>query len=142
FRPVSHGEGISMKPRMNHLSLAISMALPLCFLATTALAGPQATSADPQETADEAQQLKSVVVTGSLIRRVDRETASPVIHLDREYLTDSGDLTLGSVLQQMPVVSGDAPNAFQTNAGGGVASPLTENGSGAARVSLRGLGTG
>lgn len=136
-----------MNLKMNHLALAISMAMPLCFFSAAALAGapqpdPQSTSANSQNGSDDAEQLESVVVTGSLIRRVDRETASPVIHLDRDYLTSSGDVTLGSVLQQLPVVSGDAPNAFQTNAGGGVASPLTENGSGAARVSLRGLGTG
>src|SRR6185312_13228880 len=84
--------------------------------------------------------MKEVVVTGTLLRRVDTETASPVVTVDRNNITNSGKLTLGDVLQQLPSVSGTATNVQNNNTGGGGASPLLEGGDGAARVSLRGLG--
>ncbi|HEY8327600.1 MAG TPA: TonB-dependent receptor, partial [Rhodanobacter sp.] len=77
---------------------------------------------------------------GSLIRRVDAETASPVVTLDRATITNSGKPVLGDVLQQMPSISGNATNPQNNSNGGGVASPLLEAGDGASRVSLRGLG--
>ena len=84
--------------------------------------------------------MKEVVVTGTLLRRVDTETASPVVTLDRANITNSGKLTLGDELQQLPSVSGTHTNVQNNNTGGGGASPLLEGGDGAARVSLRGLG--
>ena len=80
------------------------------------------------------------MVTGSLIRRVDLETASPVVTLDRATISNSGKPVLGDVLQQMPSISGNATNPQNNSNGGGVASPLLEAGDGASRVSLRGLG--
>jgi outer membrane cobalamin receptor len=80
-------------------------------------------------------------VTGSLIRRVDTETASPVVTLDRGAITANGAPTLGNVLQQLPSVSGYATNPANNSNGGGGASPTLEGGDGASRVSLRGLGT-
>ena len=84
--------------------------------------------------------MTEVVVTGSLIRRVDTETASPVVTLDRATITNSGKPALGDVLQQLPSISGNATNPQNNSNGGGVASPLLEAGDGASRVSLRGLG--
>lgn len=101
-------------------------------------------SATPLEQADTPSPatttLNVVVVTGTLLRRVDKETASPVVTLDRANITNSGKLTLGDELQQLPSVSGIATNVQNNNTGGGGASPLLEGGDGAARVSLRGLG--
>jgi outer membrane receptor protein involved in Fe transport len=101
----------------------------------------QSASSSPAQAAPAAtQNLKGVVVTGSLIRRVDYETASPVVTVDRSTITDSGKPTLGDVLQQLPSISGNAVNTQVNGNGGGVASPLSEGGAGTARVSLRGLG--
>ena len=46
------------------------------------------------------------------------------------------------MLQQLPSVAGNATNPQNNSNGGGIASPLTEGGDGASRISLRGLGTG
>ncbi|WP_158755045.1 TonB-dependent receptor [Dyella sp. S184] len=95
----------------------------------------------PPATTSKAKNLQAVVVTGSLIRRVDAETSSPVTMVDRTTISNSGKPTLGDVLQQLPSISGNATNTQNNSNGGGVASPLLEGGDGAARISLRGLGT-
>ncbi|MGH6959330.1 MAG: TonB-dependent receptor plug domain-containing protein, partial [Dongiaceae bacterium] len=75
------------------------------------------------------EQLETIEVTGTRIRRVDLETASPVFVIDRESIEKSGVPTLGELLQDMPSIAGAATNPQVNNGGGG----------GAATVSLRGL---
>jgi iron complex outermembrane receptor protein len=105
---------------------------------------PERKSETPREQGNTPSQattsMQEVVITGSLLRRVDTETASPVVTLDRANITNTGKLTLGDVLQELPSVSGTATNVQNNNTGGGGASPELEGGDGAARVSLRGLG--
>ncbi|ODT91862.1 MAG: TonB-dependent receptor, partial [Rhodanobacter sp. SCN 67-45] len=132
---------------MNHLSLAVRLALTAGMLSVAGGLQAQTTTTNPPTTdqatpasKDKAKTLNAVVVTGSLIRRVDVETASPVVTIDREAITNSGKPTLGYVLQDMPAISGNATNPSNNSNGGGVASPLLEAGGGASRVSLRGLG--
>ncbi|KLD76024.1 TonB-dependent receptor [Xanthomonas hyacinthi] len=79
---------------------------------------------------DGAVDLDRVTVTGSLVRRVDVETASPVTVVDRQQIQQSGKQTLGDLMQSLPGIAGDATNP-QVNNGGG---------DGASTVSLRGLG--
>ncbi|MET4569769.1 iron complex outermembrane receptor protein [Rhodanobacter soli] len=137
-----------MKYGMNHLSLAVRLALTAGVFAAAGVAQAQTPQADNPTSTDQAtppskskaKTLQAVVVTGSLIRRVDLETASPVVTLDRATITNSGKPVLGDVLQQMPSISGNATNPQNNSNGGGVASPLLEAGDGASRVSLRGLG--
>ena len=137
-----------MKYGMNHLSLAVRLALTAGVFAAAGVAQAQTPQADNPTSTDQAtppskskaKTLQAVVVTGSLIRRVDLETASPVVTLDRATITNSGKPVLGDVLQQMPSISGNATNPSNNSNGGGVASPLLEAGDGASRVSLRGLG--
>lgn len=74
--------------------------------------------------------LDSVVVTGSLIRRVDAETANPVTVVDSQQIAASGKPTVGDLLQRLPGVAGNATNPGIDNGGG----------TGASTVSLRGLG--
>ena len=151
----------------NRLTLALSSALfaTMSFGATAAFAqgqpadsqpgtnatpsgsgqAPQSTSSATDQTtapatADKAKTLKAVVVTGSLIRRVDAETSSPVVMVDRAAIANNGSPVLGNVLQALPSVSGAATNPQNNSNGGGVASPLLEGGDGASRISLRGLG--
>lgn len=135
-----------MKHHLNHLSLAVRLGLTTSVFAmaggvhaqdtaaSTTVAQPQAASKDKAKT------LKAVTVTGSLIRRVDVETASPVVTIDRARITNAGNPTMGNVLQALPNISGNATNTQNNSNGGGVASPTLEGGDGAARISLRGLG--
>ena len=135
-----------MKYNQKHLSLAVKLALSVGFLAKAGLV--QAQQADSNDTsqaqtkpeASKAKTLKAVTVTGSLIRRVDVETASPVVTVDRAAIANAGNPTMGNVLQQLPAISGNATNTQNNTNGGGVASPTLEGGDGAARISLRGLG--
>lgn len=95
--------------------------------------GPsQATSADAiqDNTSPKAKTLSAVTVTGSLIRRVDAETANPVTTIDSGQVAATGKPTLGDVVQSLPSVAGNATNP-SINSGGGT---------GASTVSLRGLG--
>ncbi len=86
----------------------------------------------PAVLAQEAEaELEQIVVTGSRIRRVDAETASPVFTLDRSTIAETGVNTVGDLLSQIPQISGAATNP-QVNNGGGT---------GAAEVELRGLGS-
>src|SRR5690606_29128804 len=81
---------------------------------------------------DDTTTLDRIEVTGSRIRRVDTETASPVQTIQREDIDRTGKATLGEFLQTLAVDgSGSVPKSF----GAGFAS-------GASGVSLRGLGAG
>src|SRR6478609_3590644 len=77
------------------------------------------------------QQLETITVTGSNIRRVDIETSNPVITIDRAAIQKTGKLTLGDLVQQLPAVTGPNTNP-QVNNGGG---------SGFSSIGLRGLGS-
>jgi outer membrane receptor protein involved in Fe transport len=138
-----------MKYDLNHLSMAVRLALTVGVFSAAGAANAQdaatsttAAAQTPPDAAskDKAKNLQAVSVTGSLIRRVDTETASPVVTIDRTNIAASGKLTLGDVLQQLPSISGNATNTQNNSNGGGGAGPTLEGGDGAARVSLRGLG--
>ncbi|GAE53700.1 hypothetical protein XPR_0335 [Xanthomonas arboricola pv. pruni MAFF 301420] len=79
---------------------------------------------------DATQTLDQINVTGTHLRRVDAETASPVIVVDRQRIEDSGKSTLGQLLQQFPAMAGFMPG------------PALNSGfsHGRALVSLRNLG--
>ncbi|HEY2624930.1 MAG TPA: TonB-dependent receptor plug domain-containing protein, partial [Dyella sp.] len=148
-----------MQSNYNRLSIAVRLALSVGMASSAALAqaqdangkdvsttqGPAAQGQTSQGGTEQAKQssaktLTAVSVTGSLIRRVDAETANPVVTLDRSAISNNGSPTLGNVLQALPSISGNATNTQNNSNGGGGASPTLEGGDGAARVSLRGLG--
>ncbi|QBB70116.1 TonB-dependent receptor [Pseudolysobacter antarcticus] len=81
--------------------------------------------------ASTSQKLETIEVTGSRIRRVDVETASPVLTVDRAAIEKSGKLTVGDLVQELPSISGNAATPAMNNGGG----------TGGSFVSLRGLGT-
>jgi len=86
------------------------------------------TTATPDQ---QATNLDRIEVTGSRIRRVDAENASPVVTIDRAAIEKTGKLTLGDLIQELPNIAGAATNP-QVNNGGGT---------GASVIDLRGLGS-
>ena len=80
------------------------------------------------------QALDTIVVTGSNIRRVDIETANPVITIDHAAIQQSGKLTLGDLVQDLPAVTGPITNPRVNNGGGTGASTISLRGLGAART--------
>jgi len=75
--------------------------------------------------------LETIVVTGSRIRRVDIESASPVFSIEKADIEKSGKLTVGDLIQESPSIAGAATNPSVNNGGG----------DGASTISLRGLGS-
>lgn len=74
-------------------------------------------------------QLQGVEVTGSRIRRVDKETANPVLTLSAADLKATGATTIGEILQQTPLIAGAQLNGQYNYPPSG----------GASEVGLRGL---
>jgi iron complex outermembrane receptor protein len=109
---------------------AAPFALALGLLAAPAFA-QDAQTATPQAAAPEAEgQEDSIVVTGSLFRRTDTETPSPVTVLTSETLERAGITTIADAIRSISADSaGSIGTGFQTgfSAGGSA-------------VSLRGLG--
>ena len=81
-------------------------------------------------------QLQGVEVTGSRIRRVESETASPLYTIDHSYIEKSGVQTVGQLITELPTIAGNSTNP-QVNQG---ATGFGTGGTGATTVSLRGLG--
>ena len=129
-----------MKLGVKNLSSAVRLALSLgaviavgatstAFAQDTGAATTQDAASQPS--VKKAATLKTIVVTGSNIRRVDLETASPVVVIDAAAIKASGKLTLGDLINQLPANTGASSNPTVNNGGGG----------GGSFVSLRGLGT-
>jgi outer membrane receptor protein involved in Fe transport len=118
-----------MRLDANKLSSAVRLALSLGAVAAagTITANAQDAGANDQK----GQALDTIVVTGSNIRRVDIETANPVVTIDHAAIQQSGKLTLGDLVQDLPAVTGPVTNPRVNNGGG----------TGASTVSLRGLGS-
>ena len=87
-------------------------------------------SAGPTAFAQNTTTLERVEVTGSNIRRINTETASPVLALTREDIAKSGRSSVAELLQTLSV---DNQGSVPKNFGAGFAS-------GASGISLRGLG--
>ncbi len=116
------------------LRQAIRRSLRTYGVAGAALAyGSLAIPAIAQDAQDQGsnQQLETITVTGSNIRRVDIETSNPVITIDRAAIQKTGKLTLGDLVQQLPAVTGPNVNPQVNNAGG----------TGGSSIGLRGLGS-
>ncbi|EGR3300328.1 TonB-dependent receptor [Vibrio parahaemolyticus] len=102
---------------------ALSVAISLALGTATAFA-PVAAQAEEQQV----EKLQKMKVTGSRISRVDMEGSEPVQILSSDYIENTGLVSIGDVLNQLPGV------------GGTVQSTSVNNGSnGAATVNLRGL---
>jgi iron complex outermembrane recepter protein len=94
-------------------------------------AQPPAATPAPAPANQEATNLDRIEVTGSRIRRVDAENASPLVTIDRATIEKTGKLTIGDLVQELPNIAGAATNPTVNNGGG----------TGASTVDLRGLGS-
>jgi len=111
----------------NKLSRAVKLAIAAS--ATSALlAMPNAMAFADEANAEES--VERIAVTGSRIKRADMEGANPVQIISHADLIATGITNVGDILQQIPSVAGAATNTSINNGG-----------SGAVRVSLRGLGS-
>ncbi|MBV6424614.1 MAG: Vitamin B12 transporter BtuB [Steroidobacteraceae bacterium] len=109
---------------------AVRLALVAGATAASVAAPPAAAQDQDQNAADSTGDIDTVVVTGSRIRRVDAETASPVLTISADEIAKTGVTTMGDVLQRLPTVAGAATNPTVNNGGG----------TGESNVELRGLG--
>jgi iron complex outermembrane recepter protein len=117
----------SRKPTIRRgLLLAMSAAAVVTSLSQTA-----AFAADT--TAKASEELTEVIVTGSILRRTEAETASPVTVITAESFDQRGQTTVQNAIQSLAANNGPAlTNSFTAN--GAFAA-------GASAVSLRGLST-
>src|SRR5271165_2550002 len=114
----------------SNLSIRQAVGLAVGAAATTVGYAPMALAVDaggpnPDATAAPDTMLQEVVVTGSRIRRVDAETASPTYVLDSKAITESGISSVGDLMSRIPSVSGAATTP-QVNNGGGFGESCTE----------------
>ncbi len=111
----------------NALAIAVGIALAMAGPVHAQTQQPNPGSTDQGQ--QKAQNLAAVVVTGSHIRRVEMETANPVLTVSHEQIEATGAMTLGQLVQDLPVMTGGASNPqYQTNRGG-------------YHLSMRGLGS-
>lgn len=119
-----------MKLDANKLTASVRLALTVGASATAGLVGTAAYAQNADST--KGQNLETIVVTGSNIRRVDMETANPILTIGQTQIQQSGKLTVGDLVQQLPSIAGAAVNPNVNNGGG----------DGRSTISLRGLGSG
>ncbi len=117
-----------MRLTNNELLKAVRFAL---YAGATAAVGLSSVPVFAQSEEAGTEKLETIVVTGSRIRRVDIEGASPVFSIDKADIEKSGKLTIGDLIQESPSIAGAATNPSVNNGGG----------SGASTISIRGLGS-
>ncbi|MBS0383481.1 MAG: TonB-dependent receptor [Proteobacteria bacterium] len=121
-----------MRLDRSELSKAVQTALSLGAVAAVGVTGSAfAQNATTTQNNQQPQTLQTIVVTGSHIRRVDLETSNPVVAVTSQQIQQTGKLTLGDVIQNLPVITGGVENPRVNNGGG----------SGQTLVGLRGLGS-
>ncbi len=113
----------------SEISRAVRRALAVSAVAAAGAASVPAAHAQDQTAAEGSEGGTTVTVTGTRIRRVDIETASPVYTIDSTAIQQSGVSTIGELVMQLPSVNGAATNP-QVNNGGGF---------GESYIELRGL---
>ncbi|MEQ8984135.1 MAG: TonB-dependent receptor plug domain-containing protein, partial [Deltaproteobacteria bacterium] len=96
--------------------------------AAEAAAAEATAEAAPVEGPAEEGEVEELMVTGSRIRRKDLSTPAPVAVIDTQTINNSGLITIGQILQNLPAQS----NAINIQ--------FNNGGDGSTRVNLRGLG--
>src|SRR5689334_22857180 len=103
----------------------------LGILATAAVAQAQQAPATPQT----AEEVQTVVVTGTHIQRRDYEANSPILTVGEDFLKSSSSAAIETDLAKLPQF-----HPVQTPTMSGDIQPSPTNTPGAATISLRGLG--
>ena len=97
-----------------------------------------ATTANAQQPTDAApQKIEKIEITGSSIKRIEGETALPVLQITREDIKRSGVASTEELLKTISTTSsGGSTSVANTGAGGGQG-----GGGSTSLISLRGLGS-
>ncbi|HEX7325621.1 MAG TPA: TonB-dependent receptor [Rhodanobacteraceae bacterium] len=120
-----------MRLDSSELSKAVKAALSLSAVAAVGVAGTAfAQQATTTQNTKQPQTLQTVVVTGSHIRSVDLETDNPIVTVSAKQIEATGKLTIGAVIDKLPVITGGLETPSVNNGGG----------SGKTQIGLRGLG--
>jgi iron complex outermembrane recepter protein len=127
MQTVNGNDSVSGAPDLRN---AIRFALATGAGAVAGLGAQQAVAQTaPAAKASDNQGLEEIIVTGTRIRRVDAESASPILTINSDTIAASGVQTVGELVSQLPTVAGAAINPAVNNGGG----------FGEANVELRGL---
>jgi len=97
---------------------AVGLALGSATAASASLAFVPAAQAQDANASADTTNLEEVVVTGSRIRRVDVETASPVFVIDQTAIKQAGVTSVGDLVSRIPSIAGAATNPAVNNGGG------------------------
>lgn len=127
----------SKKNRLSLKKLPLFLAVAGCLYGTSAIAQEQIQEDEQQEQATETREmaeLDRITVTGSLLRRVEYDSISPVQVITAETNMAVGQVSTAEFLQKSSVAAG----ATQLNTTFG--NFVTEGGVGAQSIDLRGLG--
>jgi outer membrane receptor protein involved in Fe transport len=104
--------------RNSEVTLAVQRALAMSAVAAIGATTLPAPAQAQEAAAAGTEAVQTVTVTGSRIRRVDAETANPVITIDNTQIQQSGARTVGDLIMQLPTVNGAATNPSVNNGGG------------------------
>ena len=124
---------VEKKSKFRKLPLCVAMVG--CLYGTTAMAqdAPAQPSQDEAKT-DQPKELEKITVTGSLLRRLEYDTTSPVQVLTADISADVGQINTAEFLQKSSVAAGSTQISNQ------FAGFVIEGGTGVQSISLRGLG--
>ncbi|WP_269791528.1 TonB-dependent receptor [Stenotrophomonas sp. Iso1] len=124
--------------QLKPIRLPLTLAVLACLQAAPVFAQEAVSETTGSTTSSESKKaatdLDKVTVTGSLIRRADYETASPVFTIETETNTAQGQVNVGEFLQKSAI--GAAETQITHQFGGFV----VDGGTGVQTFSLRGLG--
>lgn len=115
--------------KLNRLSMALA-GISFFTLATSALAQQTVAPEDTKKTEESASKIQRVTITGSNIKRIQSETASPILVINREQLIRGGATSLTEVLKD---VAQNIGGQNENRTGGFTA--------GASSLNLRGIGS-
>lgn len=91
---------------------AVAWAVALLYASMAAAASAQTAPSRPASEPDnDADRLPAVQITGTALRRIDAETALPVIVIRRAEIDRSGARTTTELLQQLPAMQGVVPTS-------------------------------
>src|ERR1700752_2704629 len=110
-----------MMPENRTVSVAVQRALTMGAVVAgggTCSIPAHAQQAQAAATGTEQPPLQEVIVTGSRVRRVDAETASPVMVIDKSTIDKTGAATVGDLVARILSVGGEAVNPALNNGGG------------------------